>query len=61
MVTNSYVIDVTTQETVILFRGRVLKDDQLIEQYNISAGDTVQVVIRERRVESTVETSISHT
>lgn len=54
-------IDVTTQETVLLFRGRVLKDDQLIEQHNISAGDTVQVVIRERRVESTVETSISHT
>ena len=61
MLTSSYVIDVTTQETVLLFRGRVLKDDQLIEQHNISAGDTVQVVIRERRVESTVETSISHT
>ena len=44
----SNTIDVDLEEELLLFRGRILKDDQTISSCNIAPEDTILLVVRKR-------------
>ena len=44
----SNTIDVNLEEELLLFRGRILKDDQTISSCNIASEDTILFVVRKR-------------
>ena len=44
----SNTIDVDLEEELLLFRGRILKDDQTISSCNIASEDTILLVVRKR-------------
>ena len=41
-------VDVDLAEILLLFRGRILNDDQTISSCNIASEDTILLVVRQR-------------
>ena len=45
-------LEIDLDDILLLFRGRVLKDEQTISQCNIAANDTVLLVVHKKPEES---------
>ena len=45
-------LEIELDDILLLFRGRVLKDEQTISQCNIAANDTVLLVVHKKPEES---------
>ena len=53
-------LEVDLDDILLLFRGRVLKDEQTISQCNITANDTILLVVHKKPEESRMIFLCSH-